>query len=155
MLGDYSEFENICKVLECSELVKSSYGICLMMFQHVSPSSYARHLTKICPKSAPLFRHVKIRLFCVPVHENRSKRGRQTPKQFPSMKRAVFVDGNSRSMRSELFGVARATCFEQLAGVFPDWLYVSYRRYENPHYLAPTVSFYVSWCTFWYRGYEF
>ena len=41
-------------------------------------------------------------------------------KQFPSMKRAVFVDGNARSMRSEPFGVARAACFEQLAGVFTD-----------------------------------
>ena len=35
-------------------------------------------------------------------------------KQFPSMKRAVFVDGNARSMRSEPFGVARVACFEQL-----------------------------------------
>ena len=32
MLGDYSEFENICKVL---------------VFQHVSHSSYARHLQKM------------------------------------------------------------------------------------------------------------
>ena len=59
-------------------------------------------------------------------------------KQFPSMKRAVFVDGNARGMRSVPFGVARAACFEQLAGV------LNYRRYENSHYLAPTVSFYVS-----------
>ena len=44
MLGDYSEFENICKVLVCNELVKCLFGICLMMFQHVSHSSCARHL---------------------------------------------------------------------------------------------------------------
>jgi len=56
------------------------------------------------------------------------------------MKRAVFVEGNARSMRSVPFGVARAACFEQLADVFT----VNYRRYENSHYLAPTVSFYVS-----------
>ena len=47
MLGDYSEFENICKVLVYNELVKCLFGICLMMFQHVSHSSYARHLTKL------------------------------------------------------------------------------------------------------------
>ena len=41
-------------------------------------------------------------------------------KQFPSMKRAVFVDGNARIMRGVPFGVARAACFEQLAGVFTD-----------------------------------
>ena len=46
MLGDYSEFEIICKVLVCNELVKCLFGICLMMFQHVSHSSYARHLKK-------------------------------------------------------------------------------------------------------------
>ena len=44
MLGDYSEFENICKVLVCNELVKCLFGICLMLFQHVSHSSYVRHL---------------------------------------------------------------------------------------------------------------
>ena len=47
MLGDYSEFENICKVLVCNELVKCLFGISLMMFQHVSHSSCARHLTKM------------------------------------------------------------------------------------------------------------
>ena len=49
MLGDYSEFENICKVLVCNELVKCLFGICLMMFQHVSHSSCARHLLKSIP----------------------------------------------------------------------------------------------------------
>ena len=47
ILGDYSEFEIICKALVCNELVKCLFGICLMMFQHVSHSSYARHLTKL------------------------------------------------------------------------------------------------------------
>ena len=65
-------------------------------------------------------------------------------KQVPSMKRAVFVDGNARSMRSEPFGVARAACFEQLLTYFRIDCLVNYRRYENPHYLAPTVPFYVS-----------
>ena len=60
------------------------------------------------------------------------------------MKRAVFVDGNARSMRSEPFGVARAACFEQLLTYFRIDCLVNYRRYENPHYLAPTVPFYVS-----------
>ncbi len=46
MLGDYSEFENIYKVLVCNELVGCLFGICLMMFQHVSHSSCARHLTQ-------------------------------------------------------------------------------------------------------------
>ena len=41
MLGDYSEFENICKVLVCNELVKCLFGICLIVFQHVSHSSCA------------------------------------------------------------------------------------------------------------------
>ena len=41
MLGDYSEFENICKVLVCNELVKGNYGICLIVFQQVSHSSCA------------------------------------------------------------------------------------------------------------------
>ena len=44
MLGDYSEFENVCKVLVCNELAKCFFGVCLMMFQHVSHSSCARHL---------------------------------------------------------------------------------------------------------------
>ena len=44
MLGDYSEFEIVCNVLECNELVKYLFGICLMMFQLVSHSSCARHL---------------------------------------------------------------------------------------------------------------
>ena len=45
MLGDYSEFENICKVLVCNELVKSNYGICLIVFQQVSHLSCAPAVT--------------------------------------------------------------------------------------------------------------
>ena len=60
------------------------------------------------------------------------------------MKRAVFVDGNARSMRSVPFGVARAACFELLLMYFRIDYVVNYRRYENSYYLAPTVSFYVS-----------
>lgn len=47
MLGDYSEFENICKVLVCNELVKRLFGICLIVFQRVAHSSCVRNLTKL------------------------------------------------------------------------------------------------------------
>ena len=63
--------------------------------------------------------NVKSRLFCVPVHENRQKHGRRTSKTVSHPRKGPFLwMGTAQSMRSESFGVDRATCFEQLAGVF-------------------------------------
>ena len=60
MLGDYSEFENICKVLVCNELVKCLFGICLMMFQRVSHSLRARHLQKVALTHVRATLHIKM-----------------------------------------------------------------------------------------------
>ena len=53
-----------------------------------------------------------------------------------STKRAVSVDRMAQSMRSEPFGVARAACFEELAGVFASSGALHYAKIFYPHRLC-------------------
>ena len=110
MLGDYSEFEILCNVLECNELVKYLFGICLMMFLLVSHSSCARHLTKlpsrylegslrlkICPQTCRMILDYP-GCFAFPSMKTAKNVDGRPQKQVPSMKRAVFVDGLSSDL---------------------------------------------------------
>ena len=150
MLGDYSEFENICKVLVCNELVKSNYGICLIVFQHVLHSSYARHLTKMPSRCLGGILHLKIchkpvgwfyldypGCFAFLSMKTAKNVDARLQKQVTSMKRAVFVDGLTsdlllQSWHSAGWAALRRSCvacFEQLLMYLRIDYDVNYRRY--------------------------